>query len=226
MKYKENIDGVALMHSSFPPSENIAALRKTMESKKLIKKLAKSMFYKNRRFLDRVGVRIEDVESIFTSNSYVAFAKNPALTEKILSSFLQQRGKKLAKLYRRVSAETVEDTSPDVSFFDQVVDYSNPEVIMIAKEEAARISRDVQEKLLGRIAGFVDKFIDRNRTLLDNAKISPGEIQNMVSGSAFDYAAKLYRNSDTIKPVDSRTFKRFLSVKMSRLAKDLRAVNG
>jgi len=226
MKYKENMDGVALMHSSFPASENIVALRKTMESKKLIRKLAKAMFYRNRRVLDRVGIRIEDIESIFTSNAYVAFAKNPGLTQKVLTSFLQQRGQKLSKLYRRVSVETVEDLAYDSTFLEYTVDYSNPEIIMIAKEEAARISKDVQDKLLGRIADFVEKFIDKNQTLLNNAKIGSGEIQSMVTGSAYDYAAKLYRNGDTVKSIDSRIFKRFLSVKMSRLAKDLRAVNG
>lgn len=226
-KYKEDPDGVALMHLSFPASENKDAITKTMASKKAIKTSAKVLYYKNKPSFDKVGVRIEDVESVLTCNTYVAFIKNPSITPKILASFLRQRGTKLANLYKGLSAEIVEELIPgDFTVEDLLVDTSNPENVLMAKEEAALRSKEIREKLVTRSRDYITKFIDKNRQFLDNARIRPEEITEMVHSNAIEFASLLYRHGDTIKFSDFNKFKKLLSVRMSRFVKDLKTVNG
>lgn len=226
-KYKNDIDGVSLMRFSFPEEQNKDAISRVMQSKPAIKAAAKHIFYKNVTTFGRVGMRLEDIESILTSNAYVRLAAKP-MAPKILKNFLKQRGIKLAQRYKTLASELVEEAvlPDDVVLEDLISDYSNPENILMAKEELAQRSSDIQRKLVKKSQEYVLNFVQKNRATLERAGINVSEVTSLVNSNAVEFASAIYRNRNEINFNDFKKFKRLLSVKMSRFVKDLNTVNG
>lgn len=222
-KYKEDPIGVILMRLAFPQNEDKEAVRKTIAFKKDIHKSAKNMYYRHKTVFDRAGIRIEDVESILTCNTYVILSKNEEMSPKILANFLHQRGTKLAKSCRTMLEATLEDVA--LTDDDALQDAGNPETLMMAKEEVAARSKDIQQKLVVKSADYIKKFLDKNRVLLNNSKIKPGDVLDMVNSNAIEFANQVYQNDGQIKFNDFNKFKKILSVKMSRFVKELKESN-
>lgn len=226
-KYKNDIDGVSLMRFSFPDEQNRDAISRVMESKPTIKAAAKYIFYKNMVTFTKVGMRLEDIESILTCNAYVRLAEKPTTAPKILKNFLKQRGIKLANRYKDLANELVETAMlpDDVALEDLISDYSNPENILMAKEELALRSSDIQTKLVKKSQEYVLKFIEKNRFVLERAGINLSEVTSLVNSNAIEFASAIYRNRNEINFNDFTKFKKLLSVKMGRFVKDLKAAN-
>jgi len=224
-KYKSDPVGVQLMHLSFPEAENQTAVKKIQENRSAIKTSAKNLFYKYKVTFDKVGIRIEDVESFLSSNAYVAFSKPKPLEADFLPAFLKQRGLKLANSFKKIAATIVEDVIPqeDVYIDDLIVDNANPEEILMAKEEAAFRSREIQGKLIIRSREYVQNFIDKNSVALVAARISSETVFEIVNGAAVEFASSLYRQNGAIRFSDFGRFKKILSVRMSRFVKELSA---
>jgi len=185
-----------------------------IETKKpFIKKIVKNIYKKNRNSFEQCGINEEDIESIFTYHAYSLSNKILESQDKILFNSLKQRGIKIVKAYstRQLQAS---------KFYKAFVinDVATPEQIVLAKEEAYLLFKQMNEILLKNSNTYAKNIYNQNlKKFLEN-NITIGIIENLIYLAAFKHIEKKYQKSQKI---NYKEFKKQLSTSISKFVKSL-----
>lgn len=235
MRYKDDFEGLCVRHNNFSRPGNAVSEADLKKYQPISNSIAWKFYNSGRNTFDRLGLMLEDVQSIAHCHVYL-FLKDFSFQEpdrtKIMRNYLTQRMsglmvfakrkvKNITENYANHPGSNDDESASKQDFFLSIGSSHNetPEDVAIYLEECNRITSYMHEMQTVAMA-LANRWIKNNPEMFRVAKINAGDLEEYHKHVIINYANK-YNFVSYKKPQSKNQFRAYLADHTHKLAGSL-----